>query len=94
MIHLVVYDITDDKNRTKLAKLLQQFGLERVQYSAFRGNLNQNDRDVLAKKVNKFIKDEKDCIFIIPLCSRCLNTGIVISNTGVELVKDKKVEFT
>jgi CRISPR-associated protein Cas2 len=93
MIHLVVYDITNDKNRTRLAKLLQQFGLERVQYSAFKGKLNQNDRDVLARKVNKYIKDEKDCIFIIPLCSRCSSTAIVISNTGVELVKDKKIEL-
>ncbi|TDA29291.1 MAG: CRISPR-associated endonuclease Cas2, partial [Archaeoglobi archaeon] len=27
MLHLVVYDITDDSNRTRLAKLLEKFGL-------------------------------------------------------------------
>ncbi|MCC6028157.1 MAG: CRISPR-associated endonuclease Cas2 [Archaeoglobus sp.] len=93
MLHLVVYDITDDSNRTRLAKLLEKFGLERVQYSAFRGELNPNDREVLARQVLRFIKDEHDCIFIIPLCQRCSSAAIVISNTGVELVKDKKVEF-
>ncbi|RLI78640.1 CRISPR-associated endonuclease Cas2 [Archaeoglobales archaeon] len=93
MLHLIVYDITDDANRTKLAKLLQQFGLERVQYSAFRGDLNPNDRDVLSKKVNKFIKDHNDCIFIIPLCKRCLETAVIVSNKGVELIKKSKVEF-
>ena len=93
MLHLVVYDITDDSNRTRLAKLLEKFGLERVQYSAFRGELNPNDRDALARQVLKFIRDEHDCIFIIPLCHRCSSAAVVISNTGVELVKDKKVEF-
>ena len=93
MLHLVVYDISKDYSRTKLSKLLERFGLARVQYSAFRGELNPNDRDVLARRVKKFIEDERDCIFIIPLCMRCASTAIVISNTGVELVKDKSVEF-
>ena len=93
MLHLVVYDISDDASRTKLAKLLERFGLQRVQYSAFRGDLNPNDRDVLARQVKKFVRDERDCIFIIPLCQRCASTAVVISNTGVELVKEKGVEF-
>jgi len=93
MLHLVVYDISDDTNRNRLSKLLQKYGLTRVQYSAFRGDLNPNDRDVLSKKVRKFIRDEKDCIFIIPLCRRCSDTAIVVSNTGKELVKDTSVEF-
>ena len=93
MLHLVVYDITDDGNRTRLARLLEKFGLERVQYSAFRGELNPNDREVLARQVLRFIKDEHDCIFIIPLCQRCSSAAFVVSNTGVELLKEKKVEF-
>ena len=41
---LVVYDITDDGQRKRLATMLQTFGLARIQYSAFRGELNANDR--------------------------------------------------
>jgi len=93
MIHLVVYDISDNRARLKLAKLLERFGLERVQYSAFRGELNPNDREVLARRVRRFVRDERDCIFIIPLCRRCLETAAVVSNTGVELVRDVAVEF-
>ncbi|AAB89376.1 MULTISPECIES: CRISPR-associated endonuclease Cas2 [Archaeoglobus] len=93
MLHLVVYDISDDGSRARLAKLLEKFGLQRVQYSAFRGELNPNDREVLARQVGKFVRDDRDCIFIIPLCQRCSSTAIVISNTGVELVKEKGVEF-
>jgi len=93
VIHLIVYDISDDANRIKLAKLLERYGLERVQYSAFRGKLNPNDREALSRQVKKFVKDEHDCIFIIPLCKRCVETAVVVSNTGVELVKESKVEF-
>ena len=93
MIHLIVYDISNDANRTRLAKLLQRYGLERVQYSAFRGELNPNDRETLSRQVKTFVRDERDCIFIIPLCRRCSETAIIISNAGVKLVKDSKVEF-
>ena len=93
MLYLVVYDITNDSNRTRLAKLLERYGLNRVQYSAFRGELNPNDREALSRQVKRFIRDEHDCIFIIPLRKRCVETAVVISNTGVELVKDSSVEF-
>lgn len=89
MLHLVVYDIREDSNRRKLSKLLEKFGLSRVQYSAFRGKINLNDGRTLVKQVSKFIKDENDCIFIIPLCQRCASMVVVISNAGVELVEDK-----
>lgn len=93
MICLVVYDITDDKQRKKLTKMLQTYGLSRVQYSAFRGELNAHDRNVLAKRASQFVKDEHDCIFIIPLCSRCISTAEVISNTGACLIKDSRVQI-
>ncbi|MDW7977156.1 MAG: CRISPR-associated endonuclease Cas2 [Leptospiraceae bacterium] len=71
----------------KLSKLLEKFGLSRVQYSAFYGKLNPNDREALARQVVKFIKDPKEYSF--PLCQRCSSLTVVVSNTGVELVKDK-----
>jgi len=93
MMCLVIYDITDDKRRNKLAAMLKVFGLARIQYSAFRGELNSNDRMVLAKKVGQFVEDEKDSIFIIPLCDRCLSTATVLSKGGACLVKESKVQI-
>lgn len=93
MMCLVIYDITDDKRRNKLATLLKTFGLARIQYSAFRGELNTNDRMVLAQKVYRFVEEEDDSIFIIPLCDRCLGTASVISKIGVSLVKESKVQI-
>lgn len=90
---LVVYDITDDGQRKRLATMLQTFGLARIQYSAFRGELNANDRAVLARKVSQFVNDEHDSIFIIPLCNRCTGTAEIISNIGACLVKDSSVQI-
>lgn len=93
MLTLVVYDITDDRARAKLAVLLMSMGLERVQYSAFKGELNPNDREVLTKRVGKYVKDEHDCVFVIPLCERCVSTTKVISNTGSTLMDDTHVDI-
>lgn len=36
-IFLISYDISDNKKRNRIAKLLEQFGYERIQYSVFTG---------------------------------------------------------
>lgn len=46
---LLIYDISDDKRRTKLAKLMEGYG-KRVQYSAFECWLN-------IRQYNKFMKE-------------------------------------
>lgn len=70
----MIYDISENKPRSELAKLLKEFGLTRVQYSGFMGELNPNDRKVLENIVKRFVKTERDSIYIVPLCSRCLAT--------------------
>lgn len=55
MLTLVIYDISSDRNRTKLVKYLEKFGLERIQYSGFVGELNPNDRVILAKEIKRYI---------------------------------------
>jgi len=93
VLTLVIYDIRDDSRRLKLSKMLQRYGLVRVQYSAFKGDLNPHDRHVLVKKLSKYVKDEIDCIFIIPLCQRCLTISEVVSTEGRSLISSSKVTF-
>ena len=66
---LIIYDISDNKRRTKLAKELEAYG-ERVQLSAFEFFITPKEYNVLIAKVNKLIKEE-DSIKIYPL-SRAL----------------------
>jgi hypothetical protein len=47
---LVIYDIEDDRARTRVSEACKDFGLERVQYSCFRGMLSRNKRGELYER--------------------------------------------
>lgn len=79
MITLVIYDISNDRDREKLADLLFNFGLTRIQYSAFKGELNPHDRSLLLDRVKKYAKGERDSIYIVPLCDRCFRLCSIVS---------------
>lgn len=50
---LVVYDISEDKLRTKVADILLDYGLDRIQYSAFVGKLARTHVEELCLKVKR-----------------------------------------
>ena len=51
----VIYDISDDKTRSRVAKECKRYGLERVQKSVFLGKLKTNRFDELAEKGWNFV---------------------------------------
>ncbi|MGB9601063.1 MAG: CRISPR-associated endonuclease Cas2, partial [Myxococcota bacterium] len=50
MLVWVIYDISEDKKRNKVAKFCKEYGLYRVQKSAFLGDINRNQFDELMLK--------------------------------------------
>ncbi|MDR2089282.1 MAG: CRISPR-associated endonuclease Cas2 [Clostridiales Family XIII bacterium] len=54
---LVIYDITENKKRSKLAKMLMGFGF-RIQKSAFEAMLPPNKYEKLLKELKPFATDE------------------------------------
>jgi len=64
----VIYDISDDKARSRTAKLCKQKGLERVQKSAFLGKLPANRIDELALQLEELIDTKTDSVYLFPLC--------------------------
>ena len=57
LITLVIYDVEDDWARTRVADACKDFGLERIQYSCFRGKLSQNKREELYERMRKVQRD-------------------------------------
>jgi CRISPR-associated endonuclease Cas2 len=55
----MVYDISNDKQRTKLFNLLKEYGTP-VQKSAFEARLTLRERQTLAKRVKNIIDIETD----------------------------------
>jgi len=47
---LVIYDIEDDWARTRVSEACKDFGLQRIQYSCFRGMLSRNKREELYER--------------------------------------------
>jgi CRISPR-associated protein Cas2 len=92
MFTLVIYDISNDKNRTKLAKKLENVGLRRIQFSSFSGELNPHDKHVLSQHVKRYTTQENESIYVIPLCERCKRVCEIIAKKDIALVDDDQVK--
>ncbi len=55
MYCLLIYDIPNDKKRTKIADVCQDYGLDRIQYSAFVGKLHRTHQRELFRKVQNIL---------------------------------------
>ncbi len=73
MRFLISYDLSNNKKRTKLAKILENFGT-RIQYSLFEFNLTKAEKTELFHKLkNKDYLNNKYSIMYIPICATCLS---------------------
>lgn len=64
--YLVIYDISNDKNRRKIVKLLETYGC-RVQYSAFECILNLRTKKLLITELEKImLKGDSVRIYKLP----------------------------
>lgn len=69
MLVWVIYDISEDKKRNKVAKFCKEYGLYRVQKSAFLGEINKNQFDELMLKCKDLINQDTDAVYLFPMCS-------------------------
>ena len=65
---VLIYDIENDRLRTRASDICLDYGLERIQFSAFFGKLNRNRREELALKLRGEMGEEPARIRIIPVC--------------------------
>jgi CRISPR-associated protein Cas2 len=78
---LVVYDISDDARRTKVADVCLDYGLDRIQYSAFLGSLSAGLQDELMLKLKKTLGRKAGNIQLFPLCAKDWQGRKVIENS-------------
>ncbi|WP_322508987.1 CRISPR-associated endonuclease Cas2 [Anaerolinea sp.] len=78
---LVVYDISNDRRRTKLHNVLLDYGTP-VQYSVFECLLNSEDVVKMKQAVLKVIRKRVDRVRFYELCADCVSRTEVTS--GVE----------
>ncbi|MBI4771567.1 MAG: CRISPR-associated endonuclease Cas2 [Chloroflexi bacterium] len=79
---LLVYDIPDDGKRQKIADACLDYGLDRIQYSAFLGPLLPTHREELMLKVKKILGRKAGNIQLFPLCEKDWEARVVIAQGG------------
>src|SRR3990172_4901106 len=65
---LLVYDIQDDGKRAKIADVCLDYGMDRIQYSAFRGPLLPTHQEELMMKIKKILGRRPGNVQLFPLC--------------------------
>lgn len=68
---VICYDVTDDRRRAALFKLLSRYG-DAIQYSLFECQLTQRQIHELKAAVSRLIDCEDDDVRYYEICSKCL----------------------
>ena len=84
----VAYDISDDRRRTKVCKILQGFGT-RVNYSIFECFLSLKNVKQMKEAIRKNINKNKDIVIYYDLCATCLDN---VERIGVYNEKNEKTQ--
>jgi CRISPR-associated protein Cas2 len=69
MYLLLIYDISHDGTRTKIASACEDYGLDRIQYSAFSGQLSRNHQEELMLQIRALLADKTGYVQLIPVAS-------------------------
>jgi CRISPR-associated protein Cas2 len=81
---LLIYDITHDGIRTKVADACLDYGLQRIQYSAFIGELSWTHQKELLLQIKRRVGKHDANVQLFPLDEK--------SWTGRRVIKQKKEE--
>ena len=65
---LLVYDIPDDNIRTRVADICLDYGLDRIQYSSFLGDLAKTHQEELMMKLARRLGKRPGNIQLFPIC--------------------------
>lgn len=78
MICWVLYDIENDRARTKAAKCCKQAGLYRVQLSVFLGEIGANEKDTLELQLESLINPDCDKVYLFPMSRDELHETVLL----------------
>ena len=89
MFYVVAYDIGNDRRRTKVAKILEDFG-DRAQYSVFEMDLDHLERlGELRRRLESAIDPATDGVRMYFLCKGCRDKATLLGQG--QLYRDEDV---
>lgn len=81
---LVIYDIEDDRIRLKISDTCLDYGLNRIQFSAFLGTLNRNKREELFLRLVSILGTKAGKILLQPICHKDVQDTLRKENVKAE----------
>ncbi|MEE4358331.1 MAG: CRISPR-associated endonuclease Cas2 [Desulfococcaceae bacterium] len=90
MLTWLIYDISNDKIRNRVAKRCKEAGLYRVQKSVFLGDVEKNRLDELHLECGEMIEEKTDSLYVFPMCEEDFKKVKTAGNAfDRELVSDE-----
>jgi len=87
----LIYDIEDDKLRNRAADICFNYGLDRIQFSAFFGKLNRNRRQELCLRLQRELGAKSARIRIIPVCQHDLDDMWVLDQYRLDNAESAEI---
>lgn len=79
---LVIYDIPDDRARQRIADACLDYGLQRIQYSAFSGDLSRTHQRALLSEIRQRLGAREGNVQLFPLDEQSWQGRRVITQRG------------
>ncbi|MCC7103690.1 MAG: CRISPR-associated endonuclease Cas2 [Chloroflexi bacterium] len=76
---IVVYDIPADRPRAKVADACLDYGLSRIQYSAFLGDISRNRQEELLLKIRRLLGKADARVALFPVCDTDFRSRIEVT---------------
>ncbi len=67
---MLVYDISHDGTRAKVADFCLDYGLDRIQYSGFLGDLRRTHQEELMLRIEERLGDRPGKVQLFVICKR------------------------
>jgi CRISPR-associated protein Cas2 len=87
VLYLITYDIVLTKRRTKVAHLLEGYGL-RVQKSVFECVLTNPQLEMLQKKLTRYINADEDQVRFYPMSAHTRRKVLILGNQPQRQIDD------
>jgi CRISPR-associated protein Cas2 len=70
LLTFIVYDITSDRIRLKIADVCKDYGLDHIQYSVFSGPLDATRRKEMFTRLDHTLGNNEGKILMLQLCEK------------------------
>jgi CRISPR-associated protein Cas2 len=70
LLTFIVYDITDDRIRLRIANVCKDYGLDHIQYSVFSGPLDATRRKEMFARLDRTLGKHEGKVMMLQMCEK------------------------